>query len=54
MGDYKKMVLGVYNHIMEEKEDPAAVVNSILAIWFCGHSADIRPKKRPCGHGADI
>ncbi len=32
MGDSEKMVLDVYNHIMEEKEDPAAVVDSILAI----------------------
>ncbi len=32
MGDSEKMVLDVYNHIMEEKEDPAAVADSILAI----------------------
>ncbi|EOT29425.1 hypothetical protein C805_00008 [Eubacterium sp. 14-2] len=32
MGDTEKMVLDVYNHIMEEKEDPAAVVNDVLAI----------------------
>ena len=32
MGDTEKMVLDVYNHIMDEKEDAAAVVNDILAI----------------------
>lgn len=32
MGDTEKMVLNVYNHIMEEKEDPAAVINDILAV----------------------
>lgn len=32
MGDTEKMVLNVYNHIMEEKEDPAAVINDVLAI----------------------
>lgn len=32
MGDTEKMVLGVYNHIMEEKEDAASVVNDVLAI----------------------
>lgn len=32
MGDTEKMVLDVYNHIMEEKEDAAAVVNDVLAI----------------------
>lgn len=42
MGDTEKMVLDVYNHIMDEKEDAAAVVNDILALWFCGHDADIK------------
>jgi integrase len=32
MGDSERMVMDVYNHIMEEREDPAAVINSILAI----------------------
>lgn len=32
MGDTEKMVLEVYNHIMEEKEDPAAIINDILAM----------------------
>ena len=32
MGDTEKMVLDVYNHIMDEKEDTAAVVNDILAV----------------------
>lgn len=32
MGDTEKMVLDVYNHIMDEKEDAAAVVNDILAL----------------------
>lgn len=32
MGDTEKMVLEVYNHIMDEKEDAASVVNDILAI----------------------
>lgn len=32
MGDTEKVVLNVYNHIMEEKEDPAAVINDILAM----------------------
>lgn len=32
MGDTEKMVLNVYNHIMEEKEDVASVVNDVLAI----------------------
>ena len=32
MGDTEKMVLNVYNHIMDEKEDAAAVVNDILAM----------------------
>ena len=54
MGDTEKMVLNVYNHIMDEKEDAAAVVNDILAMWFCGHFADIGGKKHPCGHDADI
>ena len=45
MGDTEKMVLDVYNHIMEEKEDAAAVVNDVLAIWFWGHNADIRVNK---------
>lgn len=32
MGDTEKMVLEVYNHIMEEKEDPTAIINDILAM----------------------
>lgn len=32
MGDTEKMVLDVYNHIMEEKEDVTAVVNDVLAM----------------------
>ena len=32
LGDTDKMVLNVYNHIMEEKEDVKTVVNNILAI----------------------
>ncbi len=32
MGDSERMLLDVYNHIMEEREDPAAVINSTLAI----------------------
>lgn len=32
MGDTERMVLNVYNHIMDEKEDPAAVVNDAFAI----------------------
>lgn len=32
MGDTEKMVMDVYNHIMEEKEDPSSVVNDVLAI----------------------
>ena len=32
MGDTEKMVLNVYNHIIDEKEDPAAVINDILAM----------------------
>ena len=32
MGDTEKMVLNVYNHIIEEKEDPASVINDILAM----------------------
>lgn len=32
MGDTEKMVMDVYNHIMEEKEDPATVINDVLAI----------------------
>ena len=32
MGDTEKVVLDVYNHIMEEKEDAAAVINEILAM----------------------
>lgn len=32
MGDTENMVLNVYNHIMEEKEDPASVINDILAM----------------------
>ena len=30
MGDTEKMVIEVYNHIMEEKEDAAAVVENAL------------------------
>lgn len=32
MGDTEKMVLNVYNHIMDEKEDAANVINDILAM----------------------
>lgn len=32
MGDTEKMVLDVYNHIIEEKEDAASVINDILAM----------------------
>lgn len=32
MGDTERIVMDVYNHIMEEKEDPAAVINDALAI----------------------
>jgi len=32
LGDTEKMVLEVYNHIIEEKEDAAGVVNDVLAI----------------------
>ena len=32
MGDTEKMVLNVYNHIIKEKEDPASVINDILAM----------------------
>jgi len=32
MGDTEKMVLNVYNHVIDEKEDPASVVNDVLAI----------------------
>lgn len=32
MGDTEKMVLEVYNHIMEEKEDPASIINDVLAM----------------------
>lgn len=32
MGDTEKMVLEVYNHIMEEKEDTVAVINDVLAV----------------------
>ena len=32
MGDTEKMVLNVYNHIIEEKENPASVINDILAM----------------------
>lgn len=32
MGDTEKMVMDVYNHIIEEKEDPAGVINDILAV----------------------
>lgn len=42
MGDAEKMVLDVYNHIMEEKEYVAAVVNDVLAMWFFGHDVDIK------------
>lgn len=46
MGDTEKMVLEVYNHIQEEKENPAAVINEI----FADTTADISSKK----HGADM
>ncbi len=32
MGDTEKVVLDVYNHIIEEKEDAASVINDVLAI----------------------
>lgn len=32
MGDTEKMVLNVYNHIIEEKEDAGTVINEILAM----------------------
>ena len=32
MGDTEKMVLEVYNHVMEEKEDTVAVINDVLAV----------------------
>lgn len=32
MGDTENMVLNVYNHIMEEKEDPVMVINDVLAM----------------------
>lgn len=32
MGDTEKIVLEVYNHIMEEKEDPASIINDVLAM----------------------
>lgn len=32
MGDTEKMVLDVYNHIIEEKEDPAAIINDVFAM----------------------
>ena len=32
MGHTQMMVMDVYNHIMDEKEDAAAVVNDILAV----------------------
>ena len=32
LGDTEKMVMNVYNHIWEEKEDAQAVVNEVLAI----------------------
>lgn len=32
MGDTEKMVMDVYNHIMDEKEDPSGVINDILAV----------------------
>lgn len=30
--DTEKMVMDVYNHIIEEKEGPAGVINDILAV----------------------
>lgn len=50
MGDTEKMVLEVYNHIQEEKENPADVLEEV----FCGQNADIDAKKVACGHDADI
>lgn len=50
MGDTEKMVLEVYNHIQEEKENPADVLEEV----FCGQNADIDAKKVVCGHDADI
>lgn len=32
MGDTEKVVMDVYNHIIEEKEDPASIINEVLAI----------------------
>lgn len=32
MGDTEKMVLNVYNHIIDEKEDAASVINDVLAV----------------------
>lgn len=32
MGDTEKMVLEVYNHIMEEKEDVTSVINEVLTV----------------------
>lgn len=32
MGDTEKMVLDVYNHIMEEKEDVTSVINDVLSV----------------------
>ena len=32
MGDTEKMVIEVYNHIMEEKENPANVVENAVAL----------------------
>ena len=32
MGDTEKMILNVYNHIIDEKEDAASVINDVLAV----------------------
>ena len=32
MGDTEKMVMDVYNHIVEEKENAAALINDIMAL----------------------
>lgn len=46
MGDTEKMVLEVYNHIQDEKENPAAVINDI----FADTKTDIMLKNAACGH----
>ena len=32
MGDTEKIVMDVYNHIVEEKENAAALINDIMAL----------------------